>query len=118
MFDNHKRLIEAQLKLEQELRAQLLLKDQTILDLRSEIAQLRGKIDRMELILMPLSSQAGARYVASLQPPTSRQAPRLIPADSPVSSWQLHLQEHIRKMEEEDKAQASLEQERSQERGN
>ena len=98
-----------QLKLEAELRSQLLEAQRQITELKEERQLLLGKIDRMELVLMPLSSQAGALYARSMQ------ASRV--ADSgddltkgtliPQTSWLAYLANYKKEQEELAKQEAT-----------
>lgn len=91
-----------QLKLEAELRSQLAEAHRQITELKEERQLLLGKIDRMELVLMPLSSQAGALYARSMQ--ASRVAdsstPRTSPAEPPQTSWLAYLANYKKEQEE------------------
>lgn len=51
-----------------QLRERLAENKEIIDALRAELAQAKAKIDRMELVLMPLSSQAGAAYASPARP--------------------------------------------------
>lgn len=95
-----KRYAEAQAKLENELRHQILAKDERIRELSDENAVLKAKIERMELALMPLTSRAGSVYVQSLTPPKS--APPAKPADEP-RGWLTYLNNYMQQTEESEK---------------
>lgn len=97
----------AYLKIEQELRSQIVIRDSQIANLHDEIAQLKGKIDRMELVLMPLASKAGALYVAAMTPGSTGEKPKptLAPADL-TTSWQAYLKSHMQENERLDKLEA------------
>ena len=98
-----------QLKLEAELRSQLAEAHRQIAELKEERQLLLGKIDRMELVLMPLSSQAGALYARSMQ--ASRVAdsapPRAMPTDAPQTSWLTYLANYKKEQEELAKQEAA-----------
>lgn len=92
-------------KLENELRIRLGERDSRIAELTEERDQLRAKVERMELVLMPLTSQSGAAYVRLLNPSREGFSSHLkaSPVGMPQSSWQTYLNEYIKKMEDQEK---------------
>ena len=99
------RFLEASLKLEQELRSRILEKDTIIAVQFDEITRLRSKVERMEIVLMPLSSAPGATFVAMNQP--KREVPKAppLPADS---SWQRYLNNYIAEQDQLEKENSSV----------
>jgi hypothetical protein len=84
------------------MRERIREKDEVIAGLREENAALKQECDRMRLVLMPMSSPAGAAYAAAHLP-----RPGMPPkfAQEP-SSWQAYVSQHI--AEEEKKAKEEL----------
>lgn len=92
MFSFFKDLfITTQLKLESELRDRLVEKDSYIALLREENAQLRAKVEKMELTLVP--------GLAPAPPSLGRTAKVLPPVET---SWQAYRRDFIEKMEAEE----------------
>jgi hypothetical protein len=88
--------VEAQLRVETGLRERLAEKDQIILALENDLAQARAKVERMELVLMPLSSHAGAAYAAALRPPKTladMKQQNMVAVES--SSWNAYLKKYM-----------------------
>jgi hypothetical protein len=107
--------ISAQMRVEAELRARLSDKDALLLEQKQHIDQLSMKIERYELVLLPISSRAGAALVARpLQTETSDQkrgARSMVPMQG--SSWQSYLSTYLAEQAELDrieKAKSSQEQ--------
>ena len=65
-----------------------------------EIDVLKAKIERMEQVVMPLQSQAGAAYV-SLGKPREKLPPEHFV--SPVQSWETYLKAEMKRQEAEEK---------------
>lgn len=107
--------VEVTAKLEVELRRQISDRDTLIAALRDENIQLRSKIERMELTLMPLSSRAGAAYVASLQPKPSSLPDSSKPANEQPMGWQETLRKYL---QEQDELERQALQNQSQQEGN
>ena len=82
------------------MRERVREKDEVIAALRDENAALRQECDRMRLVLMPMSSQAGAAYARAHQPNAGK-TPKF-PQDATTSSWQAYVNQHI--ADEEKKA--------------
>lgn len=87
-------------KLEAELRHQVNVGFQRIVELEEERDQLKAKIERMELVLMPLSSQAGSAYIRSLNP-SPKLPPKVTPSDN--LSWSDQLKKFMADTEAADK---------------
>jgi hypothetical protein len=66
---------------------------------------LSGECDRMRLVLMPLSSRAGAAYVTSLTPRPDR--PKVQEPKEPAT-WDDYVKQHIAKLEADEAKEASL----------
>ena len=82
-----------------DYRERLAEKDRRIASLEEEVSQLKGKIDMLELIVMPLSSAAGAAY-ANLKNP---RPPRELKASEPVmTSWQSELLRHQKQLDQDE----------------
>lgn len=90
-------LTDSHTKVEGELRTRLSERDSNLSALRAENEQLRMKLERMELALMPFSSQAGRAYAQSLSP--DRPKP-VMPARAVESmGWHETLQHHMQQEE-------------------
>ena len=82
-----------------DFQERLAEKDRRIAQLEDELSLLRGKCDRMELVLMPLSSTAGAAYARRVKP----QPPRESKASEPVmTSWQSELLRHQKQLDQDE----------------
>jgi hypothetical protein len=98
MFDFYRNLfIQESAKVESELRRAVADRDAIIESQREEISQLKAKVERMELVLMPLSSASGAAYAASLNP-RKREIPK-VPVDATETSWQAYLRNYLKEQE-------------------
>jgi len=91
--------LQANAKVEAELRSQLRARDEQIKTLADENAQLKGKLERLELYFIPALNPARPRLV---HPTTGAQTQA-----PPESSWQTYLKTEIAKMEEEDRLEAA-----------
>lgn len=91
---------QAAVKLELALRVQIDKLNVDIAELKEERDQLRAKVERMELVMMPLSSQAGAAYVRSLNPAVAKVPPK---PDGPTS-WVDTLKQFMADTDAADKA--------------
>lgn len=100
---SHDALMGAWFKIESSLREQLAYRDSQIEDLRDELVQARAKIERMEIVLMPLSSRAGAQ----LHPSTPRPLPKELEGEQPKSRWEKLLRQTIAENERLDKEEAA-----------
>lgn len=72
--------------------------------LKNELAIARGKVERMELAIMPLASPAGAAYARAVKPPTP--PPNTMGISTRPGSWaavQAAHAEELAKKEEKDK---------------
>ena len=96
-FFPYRRHLELELiQLRVDMSERLGEKDRRIASLEGELAMARGKCDRMELVLMPLSSRAGAAFAAQLNPPPA--APK-VAMPPPEGSWQAYLKGEMAKMD-------------------
>lgn len=97
----------ANAKIEAELRSRIADLEDRLAAREQDLLQREAKIEKMELIMMPLSTAAGAAYVRSLRtangetvkPPTS------IP--NYKTSWQMALEKNQRDIEEQDRQEAA-----------
>jgi hypothetical protein len=78
-------------------------RDETIADQRARIALLEGKIDRYEMVLLPLSSPVG-NFFNNKREPISE----LLPEKSNVSSWQEYKMAYESEQEKELEAESSV----------
>lgn len=87
----------AHVKVESELRAQLAIRSSQIANLEQEREQLKMKLERMELVMMPMQSQAGRAYVQSISParPTPSSAPRAVES----MGWNEYLKHHMEEID-------------------
>lgn len=94
-------------KVEAELRSRIADLEDRLAAREQDLLQREAKIEKMELIMMPLSTAAGASYVRSLRI-ANGETPKPPSAMSPSAiktSWQLTLEEHMKKIEEQEKAE-------------
>jgi len=92
--------VASSLKVEAELRARVADKEQRIIELTEELSQAKAKIERMEIVLMPLSTAAGARYVGA---PARRDPPKATVPDDELT-WTGYLKKFIAEQDSADKA--------------
>ena len=85
---------------ELSLRFLLQARDQQLADTQDRLARALAKIERMELVLMPLSSAAGAAYQASLHP-VAPQGRGLVSVPNRSESWAEYRAKYIADMESE-----------------
>ena len=85
--------------------SRLLDKDRIISDLREQVAQLSSKLDRYELVLLPLTSPAGSLFTPRRERPSSSEAP----VSETAPSWQ----EYQRDWDRQQAAEAAAEKEHS-----
>ena len=100
MFFWRNRALEAELRMRQLLEQRVVERDQRINELVAERDQLQAKVDRMELVLLPLSSAAGAVYAAGLKGPQERKPlPKV-----EDTGWLATLRNHMKEIDDADKS--------------
>ena len=78
--------------------SRLLDKDRVIADLRADLAALSSKIDRYEMVLLPLTSPAGSLFTSRRDRPSS---PFQAPENPSAPSWQEIQQDWVKQQNAE-----------------
>lgn len=95
------------LRLRQDFEIRLAEKDAQIADTRRKLSLTEMELDQMRLVMMPLTSQAGAAYARSRKPILAPPLPTTPIHIEGISDWRGHLIEHMSTQDEIEKA-ASL----------
>lgn len=93
----------------QDFEQRLAEKDVLIAGLRHKGALQEGELDQMRLILMPMSSAAGAAYSRAKYVKNETIKPKVEATTSPRldTDWQTYLKGRVEQMEQDDKAAAA-----------